>query len=718
MTEPPDISQSTSETAPPNASKRRIHILGSLRGHKFLVFVIFSLFTGIGTAVIISLPPVYHAEAILEVLPNYVGNLSQDRELELSRSRAFLTTQVHAIKNYDVLLDAALRLREQKEPETRITADTQEWVEQLQRSVEVEQIPQTYRIIVSFSNDQPEGLADTVNAVVNAYQEKMIKNKFIGKDLRINNLTERKGELQAELRTLTARKDGLAEELGPLSFGDQLVNPYDQILIKAMESHAEAQRNRLILKNTLAVVESRIRNLDETKIPRISRQMLQNDATFNALSTKLKDRLTVLEPKLASLAAHPGRSLIEKEIAAIEAQLAEETAAAKERMVEEILNEQIDKLELEVITLKEKTDEAQFLEERLEAEVQEQKRKSTHFTSLYDETSNLQKRITRVRNQISAIEDRLDFFELEENAPGFVNIVSLARNPEKPLEGKTGKLLIVLLFAAITLSSSVAIAIDYFNPWVQSPSDIEAILRYPPLAWISEYIHESSNAFTNDQKRRLALAIQRVHTSADKKCFALTSVKPGGGTTTLTLEIAQQLTHLGVKTLAVEANAFKPDSAYTINRNKPGLIAALTENVPLKDIILPKTDTLPERIPIGDTRGNRHLWINNGFYSLYGFFSLLRNSDYDLILFDIPPVLVSSDAELLGDFADVTLLIVEAEGVTQGEVKRAEQLLDQVSPSFFAVILNRVRPKPGSGYFSKLNKEYDSGTKLRTRKKF
>ena len=82
----------------------------------------------------------------------------------------------------------------------------------------------------------------------------------------------------------------------------------------------------------------------------------------------------------------------------------------------------------------------------------------THFTSLYDEALNLHNRITRIQNQIAAIDDRLDFFELEENAPGFVNIVSLARTPEKPQETKTKKLLIVLIFATIVLSGSLAIA--------------------------------------------------------------------------------------------------------------------------------------------------------------------------------------------------------------------------------------------------------------------
>ena len=714
MTESLDISSSASEMPPRDAPRRRIHILSSIWGHKFLVFVIFSLTMGIGSTIIVSLPLKYYTEAILEVLPNYISNLKQDRELELNRSRSFIATQVHAIKNYDVLLDAVSRLGGQNQTEVLIAADHEERVGQLRRAVDVKQIPQTYRITVSIRDDQPDGLADAVNAVVNAYQEKMIKNKFVGKDIRIRNLTERKSELQTELRALTARKDRLAEDLGPLSYGEVSINPYEQILIKAMESLVETQRNRLNAENTLSAVEFKIENLEQIKLPPISRERLENDIYFRTINAKLNERLTLLKTKLAILQApHPGRPAIKNEITAIEMQLEEETAAVNERLAEYLREDRKARLELEIVDLKEKINEAHFLEKELAAEVQEQKKKLTQYTSLYDESLNLRKRITRVQNQIAAIDDRLDFFELEENAPGFVNIVSLARTPEKPQEGKTLKLLIVLIFAALALSSSIAIAIDYLNPWIQSPSDIESVLHYPPLACIPECSHENFKAFARDQKRRLALAIQRLHTSAGKKCFALTSVKPGGGTTTLTLEIAQQLTQLGVKTLAVEANAFRPDSSYTDNGSNPGLIAALTGKAPLNDLILPKSDFLPERIPVGDTRGKRHLWIKDEF------FSLLRNiKEYDLILFDTPPVLVSSDAELFSHLADVTLLVVETEGVTHGEVKRAVKLLDQISPSFFAVILNRVRPKSGSGYFSKLMKEYETGAKKGRWKQF
>ena len=702
--------QPTSAEISSELPKRRIRPLSSVWNHKLLVCVLFTIITGVGAKFILSSPPVYRAEAVLEVLPNYIGNLKQDRELDFVRSRGFITTQLHAIENHDVLLDATLSLKNVDKSAISVTPEDHELADKLKRTVSVKQISGTYRLVVSTEGKKPEGLAATVNAVVKAYQKKMVKNKFIGKDIRIKNLTERKIELQAELRALVAHKDRLIEELGVPLYGDQLENPYEQVLSGAMLALTEAHRNRLQLENNLAIVETKKERINNNEIAdlQVTGDMLDNDETYRALSNRLKDRLTTIKTQLAELSpTHPIRSSLEEKVAGIESQLVEEKKAAEEQIIATYRRDRMAKLEFERIDLMEKIEEAHFLEKRIAAEMKEHKNKLTRFSGMYTEYLDLRDKINRVRNQINAIEDRLDFFELEENAPGFVNIVSLARPPEKPLQGKEKKLFIALVFAAFFVSCGTAIAFDYFNPWVKSPADIELTLRYPPVGWIPLQNSKRYNAFAADQLRRLALAIHRQHIDGGKKCFALTSVKQRGGTTKLTLELTQQLTTLGIKALAVEINTLKPDSVYSGNRtNSIGLTSFLTKNISIDQVVEPETDSLPARIPFGNTQGNGNLTVNSEI------FSLLRNTDYDIILFDTPPILLSSDTELFSRFVDATLLIVEAGAVTQGELKRAAKLLDQVSPSMFAVILNRVRIQWSWGsYFFKLMKEYEIGAK-------
>ena len=68
----------------------------------------------------------------------------------------------------------------------------------------------------------------------------------------------------------------------------------------------------------------------------------------------------------------------------------------------------------------------------------------------------------------------------------------------------------------------------------------------------------------------------------------------------------------------------------------------------------------------------------------------LRASEYDCIIFDMPPVSQVSVTPQLARFMDMVFLLVESEKTNRGAVKRASDLLAQASCTF-SVIVNRTR---------------------------
>ena len=84
-----------------------------------------------------------------------------------------------------------------------------------------------------------------------------------------------------------------------------------------------------------------------------------------------------------------------------------------------------------------------------------------------------------------------------------------------------------------------------------------------------------------------------------------------------------------------------------------------------------------------------------------------------MILIDTPPLLLSANAELLGEVAGGVLLVIEAGIVVPGELKRAASLLQRLDPPVVGSVLNRVKVFKGGGYFADLLKEYETGAKLR-----
>ncbi|MBF0244978.1 MAG: hypothetical protein HQL31_06860 [Planctomycetes bacterium] len=236
---------------------------------------------------------------------------------------------------------------------------------------------------------------------------------------------------------------------------------------------------------------------------------------------------------------------------------------------------------------------------------------------------------------------------------------------------------------------------------------MERILRFPALGWIMENNEDTREfaEFAADQLRRLAISISHQNTDHGRKCFLFTSIKPGGGTTQLCLDLARELAHIGTRTVAVEANAFRPDSRY--ESGQPGGLVDLIEGgVLLEDIVAPAEGNLPDRIAVGDTKNLRHLDFNSRLIES------LRECPFDICLIDSPPILLSADTEFLSRDCDATILVIEGSALLEGELRRANSILEKIRPPLVGFIANRIHVKKGSGYFSLLLKEYDSGRKV------
>jgi Mrp family chromosome partitioning ATPase len=65
--------------------------------------------------------------------------------------------------------------------------------------------------------------------------------------------------------------------------------------------------------------------------------------------------------------------------------------------------------------------------------------------------------------------------------------------------------------------------------------------------------------------------------------------------------------------------------------------------------------------------------------------------DCDVVLVSAPPLLLSSDAELLATEADVTLIIAQAGKTTRKDLERAGRLLERLHVAGVGAILTNVR---------------------------
>jgi len=83
----------------------------------------------------------------------------------------------------------------------------------------------------------------------------------------------------------------------------------------------------------------------------------------------------------------------------------------------------------------------------------------------------------------------------------------------------------------------------------------------------------------------------------------------------------------------------------------------------------------------------------------------ILRQDYDYIMIDAPPLMLSTDAKFISQLADVTVLVVTAEQVSEPELFRAVKTLDQIGVKVISVVLNRAKLKRGK-YYKSTMKQY------------
>ena len=347
---------------------------------------------------------------------------------------------------------------------------------------------------------------------------------------------------------------------------------------------------------------------------------------------------------------------------------------------------------------------ASRVEQKLSEEVEKQASQASWYTENYQEGLALGLEIDRARKRLASIEDRVNFLSLERRAPGFVRIFSKAQPPDLPIKGGRKKLFVMFLAGGLFLGLIAPIAIDFLDPRIQSPADAAKVLGFAPLAWLMDK-QDAGEFFAREQIYRLANRLAQDREQNNSRIFAFTSVKARGGTTTIVTETAAALTHLGLPCLAVEANAYRADPRYRDPRAR-GLTVVLNGNRDMAEAIVPGSDDFPDHIPIGDLNNDRTI------PDIQNLISVLKQAaeNYPLVLVDLPPLLVSVDAETIARNADVTVLVVEATAVTSGELKRALQTLERQRPAAVAAVLNRVRLDDGGGFGRKALTEFQTGS--------
>ncbi len=668
---------------------RGIKPLLSLRKHYRLSAVIWLMVMLVGLPVVwVKGQSYYGVESVFQVSPNYMKVLATDKEVELqsnSQYREFVNHLSTTVRRYDVIQRALRKLRESGTDLQPKALSARQYIEQLQKQLTVRAIPDTCMVRIGLEGPAKETLAEIVNAITAAFMETTKGEQIFGSVERVEALEANARKLQDEITQLEAQLVQFSEQLGLTTFGDNVINPFDTMLAQAREKFTVASIERAHAEATLQAFlaqretpTSAGRSIMEMRLQDNGLQSLRNEVVKR--SEELGRVVSGLEDK------HPARKPALAEYEAINKRLQSSES--------EFAKAAFDNVKVRLIAslrqTKQVEDEVQLTMKKIESQ-------AANYARSFQQAMRITGDIRKREQEHKEVRDRLNYLQNESGAIGFVRLVTPALPAETPQGVGKMKLLMALFAVACVLALAAPIGLDMTDRRIHTVNEAEKLLGIPAAGWQLEAGDLASGIFAKEQTRRFASTLIRNKTRSNQHVFSFTSVKAVGSATTVILDTAVVLQQLGLRVLVVDANSFSPSKSF--DALVPGLSEYLSGAADRESIR--QTITHQDEPLAGVGFGSL---LSSGVQRL----DLLRQAvsrwaeEYEFVLIDLPPVLLSADAELLIDALGQVFLVLDAQAVSKGEVSRAKRVLEKLDPEAVGLFVSNIPVFQGGGYMKEL----------------
>ncbi|WP_028273725.1 CpsD/CapB family tyrosine-protein kinase [Atopococcus tabaci] len=189
-------------------------------------------------------------------------------------------------------------------------------------------------------------------------------------------------------------------------------------------------------------------------------------------------------------------------------------------------------------------------------------------------------------------------------------------------------------------------------------------------------------------------------TMVDKKVksIVVTSANASSGKSFVAANLAATFAAENKKVLLVDADLRKPTVHRIFGiRNFNGLTTLLTEeSIQLEHMVHYSLVSNLFVLPSGALPPNPAELLSSHRMDVL---KAQMEEEYDLVIFDMPPILPVADAQIMAGKTDGTIFVIPQGGVSKEEGKKAKQLLEMVQANILGAVMNRVEPEKDSYYY-------------------
>lgn len=198
--------------------------------------------------------------------------------------------------------------------------------------------------------------------------------------------------------------------------------------------------------------------------------------------------------------------------------------------------------------------------------------------------------------------------------------------------------------------------------------------------------------------RTLRTNIQFASVDREVRKLMVTSSGPGEGKSTVSANLAITMAQSGKSVLLIDADLRRPTVNHTFSfLNNEGLTTVLSGAAALADVI--RTDTDVEGLDVltsGPIPPNPAEMLGSK-----RMMAVIEEAEtrYDLVIFDTPPVLAVTDAQVLASQMDGVILVISSSRTQRDEAVKAKQFLEAVHANLLGCVLNNRKQAKGDYYY-------------------
>jgi capsular exopolysaccharide synthesis family protein len=618
--------------------------------------------------------PRFQARTLLQVMPPNPTSLSVTDALVQTgnpvRDRQFFNTQLNVLHSRAIAERVADRLKLKDQPAFQAAGDP---VGLLLSAVAVEPVPDTYVVEVRVTHNVPEDAALWANTLTDVYMDYSLEGQVEAAKRAYKWVTERLAETESGMQEAQDRllKTYQGQDL---FVPEGSVSAITTSITKLNEDHIQAQARRIELEAQLGeFAEARRRGRRLDAIPQVA---------SDQVASEINGKIQALTLDLARLREKYKEGHPEVQKIQVQMQQLRKDRDARVGQIEERLRAEYRQL--------------QRKEAELRAAIDDHKGRAAEQSQKLTELESLKKKADSAAGLYAVLLQKLNETNIAASLQNNnIRLLDRAVVPVRPVWPRKRQIALVALLAGLLLGAGWVLLRDALDNTLKDAEDVERHLHLELLAAIPRYGKDDATLATEAyQNLRTALLFSRRGETG--QVVLITGTAPGEGKTTTLLNVAKLLAVSGEGVVVVDCDLRRANLHLRLNLpREPGFTDFFVKSVELSGLV--RTTRIPNlwAIPAGALPPNPPALLARP--DLATALAQLKRR-YRWVLVDSPPVAAVTDALLLAQCADATVLVVQQNKVDRAMVKRALGALRKVTPNVVGAVLNAVDVKT-KGYY-------------------